>query len=204
MKESKIFGVKYFVNTEPWLTGTNEELVAQFGKVTRVSGFPKGPWVTKSDAELSVLFACEFEKLGANKSVPYLLSIPKLPELNDFFEYSSVPLDSVNQDIRGLRVYCIRSLLVGKEGGYEYHKIRDEVIFGLIGSVKVVLEDLAGNHEEYIIDSKHAVRIPAGVMHSYHVLEQGSAIFVLANTLFDAKDATTHDSYSLDDWENIK
>ena len=83
----------------------------------------RGPWKTKSDAELKVLFAMPYEKLL------------------EFLKYDENELRQLPENIRGLRSYSVKGLRKGSLGGMEFHRIRKELLFGLEGVVDVECED---------------------------------------------------------------
>ncbi len=87
----------------------------------------RGPWKTKSGGNLNVMFALPF------------------PTVTDsYLHYEDEELKRVSGDIRGLRVYTVRGLPLGSIGGTEWHRIREEMIFVLEGSVRWMCEDLLG------------------------------------------------------------
>ena len=137
----------------------------------------RGPWATKSAAELMVLCA-----------------VPRFP-LDRFFAYDKEELERIPEDIRGLRIYTVRGLPRGKIGGTEFHRIRQEIVFGLEGAVRWTVTDLFGRRKELTLTPKSGVRTPPFILHRYEALEEGSGLLVVANTLFNPEDSRTHDSY---------
>ena len=139
----------------------------------------QGPWKTKSDADLSVLF-----------KFPYQF-------LESFLRYEPTELSHLPRefDIRGLRGYLVRDIPLGKIGGMEFHRIRNELIVGLEGRVVVECEDVYSGRKRLELDRQTGVYIPPFIIHTYHAIEQGS-LFVLANTLFNPADERTHATYS--------
>ena len=138
----------------------------------------KGPWKTKSDAELFMLFA-----------LPYA-------DVLDYFRYDENELKNIPEDIRGLRNYSVRGLKKGSIGGTEFHRIRKEIILGLDGTVRIELEDMLGNKKNFEVNSQKGLYVPTFVLHTYEALENSSGLLVVANTLFNPEDTRTHDSYS--------
>jgi len=138
----------------------------------------RGPWRTKSNGQLMVLFA--------------LSEI----DLQSYFSYDQKELAQIPQDIRGLRSYTVRDLPQSEVGGGEFHRIRKEMVFGLEGSVKWQCEDLFGNKTETIITPNVGIYLPPYILHTYEVIEDKSGLLVIANTLFDPDDSRTHDTYS--------
>ncbi len=137
----------------------------------------KGPWKTKSDAELRVLFA--------------------MPHANllEFLRYDENELGQLPENIKGLRSYSVRGIRKGNKGGIEFHRIRKELLFGLEGVFNIECEDVYGNKKDFELDSQRGIYIPSFVLHTYKTIEDGG-LLVIANTLFNPDDPRTHDSYS--------
>jgi len=143
----------------------------------------KGPWVTKSNAELSVLFSLE-------KNL-----------LDTFLTYEDSELRVTKSDIRGLRMYKVSGLMASSIGAREWHKIRHEIVTVPKGKVLWRLRDTLGNTAEYVLDPQsHSLLIPPYIMHTYEALEDDSEITVVASTLFIPEDPTTHDTYPESDY----
>ncbi len=138
----------------------------------------KGPWVTKSDAELQVLF-----------SLPY-------KEVLKYLEYDEKELEIIQKDIRGLRSYTVRNLNSGSIGGMEFHRVRKEIIFGLEGCVEFELEDFYKGRKNLFLDSHKGIYIPPFILHTYEAIDDDSGLLIIANTLFDSDDYRTHDTFS--------
>ena len=146
-----------------------------------------GPWSTKSGGNLEVL-----------------MKVPMAALNEQYFSYDSEETDRLSQDIRGLRIYTVRDLPQDKIGGMEWHRIREEMVFSLEGSVLWICEDALGNKREFTLDSGMGIWVPPGILHTYRVLEEGSGLLVVANTLFIPEDASTHDTYSLEDFHELQ
>lgn len=146
----------------------------------------RGPWKTKSGGILSVLFAFP----------------PDI--LKRFFRYDEEELKQIPEDIRGLRSYTVRNLPKGKIGGKEFHRIREEIVFGLEGSVRWKCEDLFGGMREFTVTSNNGIWMPPGILHTYHVLRNKSGLLIVANTLFNPENLGTHDTYFLKEFERLK
>src|SRR3989339_903700 len=63
----------------------------------------KGPWKTKSNAELRVLFALSNQ------------------EVLKYLQYNQNELDKIPQDIRGIRAYSVTNLKKESEGGRKFN-----------------------------------------------------------------------------------
>jgi hypothetical protein len=64
------------------------------------------------------------------------------------------------------------------------------------GRLRWVFEDLYGATRVFEPARASILRIPPFILHTMESEEDGSAIVVIANTLFDADDARTQDSHS--------
>lgn len=138
----------------------------------------KGPWPTKSNGQLNVLFNIDLSTL--NKK---------------FLNYESSELDKIKLDIRGLRSYRVEGLRNGSIGANEFHRIRNELMFVVSGSVKWTCEDVYGDIKEFIINQFTGLWVPPFILHTYEALEDDTELLVIANTLFFPDDPTTHDSF---------
>jgi hypothetical protein len=138
----------------------------------------KGPWKTKSNALLRMLFA---------------FSQDELPLL---FQYDEAEVKRLPKDVRGLRIYHIRDLKRGSEGAKEFHRIRTEIMLALRGEFKAVCRDLHGNEKTFRLKESGIV-VPPYIWHKYVTVEDGE-LLVVANTIFDPDDPETHDSYPED------
>lgn len=146
-----------------------------------------GPWKTKSNGTLQVLF-----------NLPYSLL------QSDFFNYIPVELASAQQDIRGLRSYRVTNLKQGAIGANEWHRIRHEIVYVAQGKLRWSCEDVYGAKSEVLLDETNILWIPSYVLHTYEIIDDDTEICVIANTLFDPTDPTTHDTYSADAFSSIK
>lgn len=136
-----------------------------------------GPWPSKS---------------GGMLSVPFALSHAWT---TDFFDYDRAELDRIPIDIRGLRMFMLEDIPRGGVGGGEFHRIRIEVAITVKGSVRWVCEDLYGGRREFTPPRDCSLYLPPFILHTMEAVEHGSTIVVIANTLYDADDARTHDTY---------
>lgn len=145
----------------------------------------KGPWQSKSGGELMVYF-----------------TLPR-DALSQFLQYDQEELEGPSKDIRGLRCYTIRDIPRGGKGGGEFHKLRQEIVFALQGSLYWTCEDLAGGRWIFQITPDLGIWMPPFILHSYYA-ETDSGLIVFANTLYDVDDSSTHDSYSLKDFQRLQ
>ena len=143
----------------------------------------KGPWLTKSGGELTVLF-----------SLPYDVLQQYLNFDNDEF----VRLKDAGKDIRGLRSYVVSGISKGSVGAQEWHKARAELVRALDGSASWECEDLMGGKQTFTLNNNTVLMVPPGILHTYKALEDNTRLQVIATTLFDPDDPDTHDSFSLD------
>lgn len=137
-----------------------------------------GPWTTKSGGDLTVLFAAGPDKMQ-----------------DHYFKYDGEDL-AQGPDIRGTRLYTITNLPIRSVGGMEWHKIRREMIFSIAGSVRWTVEDVRGAKKRVVVRAGTGIWLPPYILHKYETLENKSAMFVFANTLFDPANHETHDTYS--------
>lgn len=139
----------------------------------------KGPWRTKSDGELNVLLALT------------------QAALKTFLHHESTDQSPV--DTHGLRIYKVSDLSKGSVGANEWHRIRNEYTFVTKGVVSWRLQDKNNEYIEYTLTpSNGGIIIPHHIMHTYKALEDDTEIVVIANTLFNPEDASTHDTYPFD------
>lgn len=139
----------------------------------------KGPWKTKSSADLNVLFAYDYSCLQ-----------------KFFFGYDQQELNNIPVDIRGLRLYKVSGIPKNSIGANEWHKIRNEIAITISGVVEWNLIDFKGNSKNIVLGINEGILIPNHILHTYKALEENSSILVIANTLFNPDDISTHDTYS--------
>lgn len=147
---------------------------------------PLGPWPTKSKGQLIVLSA-----------------IP-IAELQKFLKYNHDELAKVPINIRGLRHYLVGNLPLNGIGGGEFHRIRREIVFAITGEVKWECQDLYGEHSTTTLNEKQGISLPPFLLHSYTVTKPQTTLLVVANTLFIPNDPRTHDTYSAEEFEQLK
>lgn len=140
----------------------------------------KGPWKTKSEGQLNVLLALDLDML------------------KDSFVGSPGKIN------RGLRIYTVRNLPKDKIGGKEFHKEREEIIFSLEGEVLLTCEDVFGGKREMVLDNTQGIWVRPFILHTYKSLKENSGLLVVANTLFDPNDKSTHDTYSKEEFQKLK
>lgn len=139
----------------------------------------RGPWTTKSNGELRVLQAFPLEVM------------------QKFLHYEE-GRECIfgNSDIRGFRTYTVTGLAKGAIGGGEFHEVRQELVFCLTGRIIWSCEDMTGATKVLgLTPSECGVWMPPGILHAYEVLDNGSSLLVIANTLFDPDNLATHDTY---------
>ena len=174
MNSSRKSHKKYLGPIDAYTISLPEKSAPSVKNVTEIS--IRGPWKTKSDAELSVLFA-----------LPYQV-------VTTMFSYEQRELDKLSQDIRGLRTYTVKNIKPGKVGGGEFHRIRTELLFALKGEVEVTCEDLQGAIAASTLDQKKGILIPPFIMHTYRALSEAD-LLIIANTLYYTDDPETFDTY---------
>ncbi len=147
---------------------------------------PVGPWVTKSSAKLTVLFA--FQHDDFNK---------------EFFQYDTAELENVGKDIRGLRIYTVDDIKKNCVGANEWHKIRQEILFCTSGSLNIELVDVYGSKRRVNLSKHEGIWIQPYVLHTYTAIQDMSSLEVIANTLYVPEDVITHDTFSADDFHGL-
>ncbi len=145
----------------------------------------KGPWRTKADAELSVLFSMSYDQVLS------------------FLKYSKYELKKLPLDIRGLRSYFIRDMKKEKISGMEFHRIRKELLFGINGDFDVICEDIYRTKKKFILNPQKGIYIPQFILHTFITKEEGD-ILVIANTLFKPEDPRTYDTYSKEEFMKLQ
>lgn len=152
--------------------------------VAQIGVFPnEGPWKTKSNGELNVLFA---------RHLSYITGL--------FFEYDAQELEKIPRDIRGLRIYRVDNTPKGGVGGKEFHRIRQEITIPIKGRLAYECEDLFGKKRNFDLTPETSIWIPPLVMHTYEALEVDTAFLIIANTLYDPADKETWDTYSSEEF----
>jgi len=154
---------------------------------TVVEFHARGPWKTKSGGELSVAFALPIEII-----------------MSHYFNYVANELARVPEDIRGLRMYISRGFKKGSIGGTEFHRVREEFVFGLEGRLRWWCDDVYGNRKEWILKPGFGLWMHPYILHSYEVLEENSGLIVIANTLFNPENPATHDTYSQEEFSELR
>lgn len=145
-----------------------------------------GPWRSKSGGELSV---------------PFALSHARAMKL---FSYDDAELARISRDIRGLRLFTLENVPIGGVGGGEFHRIRSEVAFTVKGCMRWVCEDLHGGRRVLTTARSASLYLPPFILHTMEAIEHGSAMVVIANTLYDPDDARTHDTYPATEFRTLQ
>jgi len=154
-----------------------------------------GPWTTKSGAELRVLTHFPGDSV---------MGIPIEYVSERFLRYSDNELDRVSSEIMGIRLYTVRGIPAGAVGGTEFHRVREEMVFCLDGSVWWECEDLFGERREWVLTPEKGIWMPPYILHTYRALEAGSGLLVLANTRFDTADPKMRDTYPREEFEALQ
>lgn len=156
--------------------------------ITDITVLPSaGPWPTKSDGLLTVLFGLDFTTLTTK-----------------YLHYQKAELKAIGRDVRGLRSYSVKKLKNKTIGAQEWHRIRNELVFVVRGCIKWTCEDVYGQQQQYTIDQTTGVWTPPFILHTYEALQDDTEILVVANTLFFPDDASTYDTYSAIDFKLLQ
>jgi hypothetical protein len=147
----------------------------------------QGPWKTSTGSNLLIRAAFSFDWITKS-----------------FFEYDKGELAGLSEDIRGLRVYTVRSLPLGKKSKSGFHKIRSEMAIGIEGKVELECEDLFGNSKKFIITPENGIWMPPYILQTHQALEDNSGLLLIANTLFVAENKDTHDTFSVEEFKGLQ
>jgi hypothetical protein len=145
-----------------------------------------GPWPSKS---------------GGLLSVPFMLPHAQTVQM---FSYDQEELDRIPRDIRGLRMFVLEEMPARGVGGGEFHRIRIEIAFTMKGKVRWSCEDVYGGRKGFLPTRDCILYFPPFILHTIESLESGSAIAVIANTVYDKDDAGTHDTYSVAQFRELQ
>jgi len=144
-----------------------------------------GPWNTKSDGLLNV----------------HVRDGPDV--IDDFMIYEPSELQRLSSDIRGFRIYTVRGMPKGALGGTEFHRIRDEKLICIEGSMRWTLEDVYGDKVAFDFKPGDSAYFPPFIMHTYDIFEDGSGFLICCNTDFNPDDPLTHDTYIKEHWDAL-
>ena len=145
-----------------------------------------GPWTTKSNAELNVLFGLDLD------------FIQKI-----FLKYNKKELSKLKTDIRGLRSYIVKNIPLNSIGANEWHKVRNEIAIVVEGEIEWSLMDTNGHKKTFSLNENQGIYIPNNILHTYRALQNNSLILIIANTQKKKKNANTHDTYTIDTFNNV-
>lgn len=144
-----------------------------------------GPWDTKSGGKMNIVFAFNEEIL------------------KNLSDVDQRELDLVPQLELGYRAFHSTGLAAGSIGGRHFHRIKQETIALPKGKVEFLLEDLYGGSRRVTLDKiNRSLFIPPFIMHTYTVIEEAELIGV-SNTLYDADNPATHDTYETDTFDRL-
>lgn len=121
-----------------------------------------------------------------------------------YFLYEKTQLEKIPQDRRGYRAYTVRGLKGGSVGAMEFHQLRKELLFVLEGSAEMDVEDVYGGKKTFTINPSKGLYIPPLILHTYKILEDNTALLVLANTLYAPEDIATHDSFPIEEFRKMQ
>lgn len=201
-------GVKILKLKKDWPANSDQGLANFFADSLIEKPEITGPWKTKSGGELRVLFFVPYSNLAAIKTdaLSPVKSLFKIgPQIaSTYFLYEKAQLEKIQQDIRGYRSYTVRGLKDGSVGAMEFHMLRKELLFVLGGSAEIEVEDVYGGKKTFTINPSKGLYIPPSILHTYKILEDNTALLVLANTLYVPEDIATHDSFSIEEFRKMQ
>ena len=140
-------------------------------------------------------------KCGGELRVPVSLPHTALMSLLD---YDPQELAHLGRDIRGLRVFYIDGARTGGIAGNQFHRIRTEIAFVVMGAVRWEFEDLYGDTRFFHAERECAVMIPPFILHRAIFTSEGGTLATLANTIYVRDDPATHDTYSLEIFRSLQ
>lgn len=140
-------------------------------------------------------------KCGGDLHVP--VSLPHA-ELVRLLDYDREELAQIGRDIRGLRVFYIDGARTGGIAGNQFHRIRTEIAFLVMGKVRWEFEDLYGDTRSFQAKRECAVVIPPFILHRAIFTSGGGTLATLANTTYVREDPATHDTYSLEIFRSLQ
>ena len=147
----------------------------------------RGPFPTKSHSTLNVAFALsQFETAR-------------------FFNSSSP--DEVRRlpgDPKGFRIYINDGIRKGRVGATEFHRVREEIVYCLLGEVFFTVEDVWGEKVSYVLSKGDGIWMPPFIYHRYEGVAEESWLMAVACTLFDPEDPATKDSYSFKKFKKLQ
>lgn len=104
-----------------------------------------------------------------------------------------------------LRIYRVFDIPKGGVGAREFHRYRSEIITVEKGSFRLLLENLWGNKKSVILRERMTYGIIRPfVLHTYMALSSQASLHVVANTLYDRKKPSTHDSYPEKEFRRLR
>jgi hypothetical protein len=67
-----------------------------------------------------------------------------------------------------------------------------------------ICEDLYGARREFMPARDCILHFPPFILHTMESIEHGSAVVVIANTLYEADDPSTHDTYPVAEFRALQ
>ncbi len=146
----------------------------------------RGPWPTRSDGLLSVMFALDQDTLThIMQPDPHELSL--VPNLR-----------------LGVRIFHLSNLAPGRIGGQHFHRVKEEIIVLTEGSVEYLLEDVYGGQRVVLMDGlTRGLYIPSFIRHTYTVRDSAKLLGV-SNTLYDPEDKSTYDTFGDETFQMLR
>jgi dTDP-4-dehydrorhamnose 3,5-epimerase-like enzyme len=101
-------------------------------------------------------------------------------------------LAQIHNDARGVRMIAYTELLAGIPRGNHYHRRKQEYVYLIRGSCRLVVKDVEeGDREESVLTAGDLVLIEPGIAHAVVPLENGHALEFSEST-FDPDDTIAH------------
>ena len=153
------------MSEDPEFASTLPESMPTISDVSNI--ITEGPWPSKSGANL-VRRAHLTE-----------------PEVVGYFSRDPNELARVSPNILGARFYTVRGIPKAAVGGQEFHRIRQERLFGLEGEIEFNLEDVLGNKQTFVLNETTGLFIPPFVLHTYVAKTEGAGLWAIANNRYE-------------------
>ena len=107
-----------------------------------------------------------------------------------------IALDFSDLEMNPRRVFWVRNVPIGTTRGQHFHKICNQLLVCMNGSVKVNITLPNGNCFSDTLIQNSAVFLPANHFVEYIFLDTESELLVLADQFFDPRDV-----FTIEDWE---
>lgn len=122
----------------------------------------------------------------------------------DFLQWQHPANAASEPNIRGFRLYTVLEQAADSIGGTEFHRQRQEMVYGVAGEFEWVCEDLRGNRSTHTIKPGTGVWMPPFILHTFTARVSGSGLLVACNTRYNASDPSTFDTFSAEVFASLQ